>query len=565
MNQYQISPNPGGHRFTITAELAYRPGEINEIYLPVWIAGSYMRRDFSKYLSHLGAEDELGTPLVLQQVAPSRWLLDCRGLAGGGLVRLHYQFYGHDVSVRQCYLDHKRAIFNPAAACLTVKGLEQEPCSLAFDLGEKRQHWQVAPGALAFCTDYYELADTPFLLAEKLTKFSFPVQGVNHDFYISGDCSGFNLERLAEDCRRGCEEAHRLFGAFPPAIDDRYCFLLHLVEKGHGGLEHRRSSLLMQGRDAMATEEKYADLMGLIVHEYFHSWHVKDLKPATYQPYQLQAEQPDDLLWLFEGYTAYFDNYLLQRADIIGQQQYLDLIAADLEKLYRWPGRFVQTLAQSSIEAWTKFYAGGEDALNISVNYYCQGSFAALLTDLWLRQHGRSSLGQLLAQLWRNYRHSGRGLSEADFRQQAAELLPRELREEFNKLLDRLLHHPGELPLDEALLDFGLALERYSEHSCSPGFRWQGSRVSWLDEHSPAARAGVAVGDELLTIDGLSVADQGEFLKEKLLLNTPDREVRLQVRRDGEIFEFTFLLIAPELERVRLTVINQQQLSRWLD
>ena len=106
MNQYQISPNPGGHRFTITAELAYRPGEINEIYLPVWIAGSYMRRDFSKYLSHLGAQDELGTALPLQQVAPSRWLLDCRSLAGGGLVRLHYQFYGHDVSVRQCYLDH---------------------------------------------------------------------------------------------------------------------------------------------------------------------------------------------------------------------------------------------------------------------------------------------------------------------------------------------------------------------------------------------------------------------------------------------------------------------------
>lgn len=556
MSFYRITPRAGGHRFHIRAELTLTPNQINELYLPVWIAGSYTRRDFSKNLYGLRAE---GVPLRL--LGPGRWQLDAR--AGARTVVLDYEFYAHDLSVRQCYLDHQRGLFNPGAACVLIAGHEHEPCHLEISLDADHAGWTVAPAREVVCGDYHELADTPFLLGARLAHFDFDVAGVRHDFYISGDVSTFDLAKLRTDSQRGCQSAFDLFGAFPPTLGPRYCFMLHLLGQGHNGLEHRRSTLLMQRRDAMQTPKAYADLLGLIVHEYFHTWNVKDLKPATYQPYRLDTEQPDELLWLFEGYTAYFDNYLLQRAGLVSVGEYLGLLAADMESLYSRPGRHRQTLVQSSLEAWTKFYAGGENAASVGISYYIQGSLAALCLDLWLRRNSELTLATVLRQLWLNYRATGIGLSEALYREQVAALLPPARRDDFQRLLDRLLHSTEELPLAASLADFGVQMKRFAQHKAYPGFRYKEGRVVLLDENSPAARAGVAMGDRLVAVNGEALPDD-EALKAALLTPAPGTAIDLTVDRDGEAFTFHFPLLAPELDKVELTLSDPAASQRWL-
>jgi predicted metalloprotease with PDZ domain len=87
------------------------------------------------------------------------------------------------------------------------------------------------------------------------------------------------------------------------------------VDKGYGGLEHQHSTLLMMNKfdlpnpqlPSVMTEE-YQNYLALCSHEYFHLWWVTRAKPAELMPYQLQAEQYSTQLWLYEGFTSYFDD-----------------------------------------------------------------------------------------------------------------------------------------------------------------------------------------------------------------------------------------------------------------
>ena len=132
------------------------------------------------------------------------------------------------------------------------------------------------------------------------------------------------------------------------------------------------------------------------------------------------------MLWLFEGYTAYFDNLLLVRSGVIDVQTYLNLLAEDIARYRQTPGREHQTLAQSSYEAWTKLYNGGEDTANSSTSYYIQGALAAWSLDAWLRAHSDDgvSLQMLMHRLWHDYHQHGAGLDEERFLRLTADLLP---------------------------------------------------------------------------------------------------------------------------------------------
>ena len=53
--------------------------------------------------------------------------------------------------------------------------------------------------------------------------------------------------------------------------------------------------------------------------------------------------------------------------------------------MLRAPGRAVQSLADSSFDAWIKYYRQDENSPNAIVSYYVKGSLVALLLDLVLR------------------------------------------------------------------------------------------------------------------------------------------------------------------------------------
>ena len=56
--------------------------------------------------------------------------------------------------------------------------------------------------------------------------------------------------------------------------------------------------------------ENYRTFLGLVSHEYFHTWNVKRIKPAAFTPYDLDRENYTTQLWAFEGLTSYYDDLL---------------------------------------------------------------------------------------------------------------------------------------------------------------------------------------------------------------------------------------------------------------
>jgi predicted metalloprotease with PDZ domain len=205
---------------------------------------------------------------------------------------------------------------------------------------------------------------------------------------------------------------------------DRYVFMTMVVGEGYGGLEHRASTALICNRNDMPVKhnpemsEGYKAFLGLCSHEYFHTWNVKRIKPAVFADYDLRQESYTSLLWLFEGFTSYYDDLMLVRSGLIDEAAYLKLVSKTINGVLRGSGRLKQSVAESSFDAWTKYYRQDENSPNAIVSYYTKGSLVALGLDLTIRAEtaGKKSLDDVMrtvAALWPRFLH-------ADCRRQTA-------------------------------------------------------------------------------------------------------------------------------------------------
>ena len=592
---YRIeAADPHARLFTVTLTVAH-PQEQQELSLPVWIPGSYLVREFSKNLQRLSAQQGRRVPLL--QLDKHRWRATCR--TDRPLV-LTYEVCAYDSSVRTAWLDASRGFFNGTSVCLRVHGQEDAPHALEVASTAATAHWSVATGLTPQSIDkrgfgvyaashYDELVDCP---VEMGTFWSgqFTACGVAHRFVVAGAAPSFDGKRLLADTQKICETAIRFWhGKGKPPIKN-YLFMLNAVHDGYGGLEHRNSTALICGRrDLPRTGEArasdgYTTLLGLISHEYFHTWNVKRLRPAEFFRYDYSQENYTELLWFFEGFTSYYDDLLLRRAGLIDDATYLKLLAKATNQVLQTPGRSVQTVAQASFDAWVKYYRQDENTPNATVSYYTKGSLVALCLDLTLRREGKTTLDDVMRALWK--RCAGGPMTEADLRAELASLAGRS----FDNELDQWVHSTAELPLAELLAAHGVALKPEQPQLAQR----LGLRVT--ENHSvqlktvlrggPAEKAGMAAGDEWL---GLQVQGQGwriARLEDVAFYAGAATQVTAVVARDGRLLQLPMALpaalaaVAPGKSKpagqrgrkataatpdtISLTATDSTALGRWL-
>ena len=556
------------HYFEVTLTVP-QPAADLMLALPVWIAGSYMVRDFGRHLSGLSASQGR-RELAVEQLDKSRWRVGC---SGRGALQVRYRVYAFDNSVRAAFLDSQRGFFNGSSLCLRVLGREAEPHRL--QLGRLPAGWQVATAmapaadcaALAFeAADYDELLDHPVELG-RFWRGSFEAGGVDHEFVVAGALPGFDGARLLADTQRICAQQIAFWHAASPGVAEtapplrRYVFLLNAVADGYGGLEHRASTALIAARrdlprersDPMASGEGYATLLGLISHEYFHTWNVKRLKPAELVTIDHQAENYTRLLWFFEGFTSYYDDLMLLRSGLIDAPRYLRLLAKTLNAVAATPGRAVQSVAESSFDAWVKYYRVDENTPNATVSYYLKGSLVALAIDLSLRQQG-ANLDQVMRGLWQRCGGSTsagglaggnpghRPLTEHDIAEVLAEVAGRRMDEQ----LHDWVHGTDELPLAELLQATGVQVRpERAGFAAALGLRLSegpvtGVQVKSVLTGSAAALAGLSAGDELLAVGGWRIRrlDDAQAWVQRdqpfeLLLVRDQRVMTLRLRPDA--------------------------------
>ena len=508
------------HLWQVTLTIA-QPAAVQDLALPVWIPGSYLVREFSKHLQGLRATQG-GRNVALTQTGKASWQLRCDSAQA---LQVQYQVYAFDNSVRTAWLDDVRGFFNATSLCLRVAGQTDGPQRIEVLASAAMGGWQVATGlapvrtdARGFGTyqavDYDELADCPFELGA-FWSGEFVACGIAHRLVVAGALPSFDGERLLADTRTICETQIRFWhgqeGQSAKALTrqvpfSHYIFMLNAVPEGYGGLEHRNSTALIAARRDLPrvgeakTGEGYTTLLGLISHEYFHTWNVKRLWPAEFARYDYSQENYTDLLWFFEGFTSYYDDLLLRRSGLIDDATYCKLLTKTINQVLQTPGAGVQSVAQASRDAWIKYYRPDENTPNATVSYYTKGALVALCLDLRLRAQGNSTLDAVMRGLWQ--RCAAGPMREDDLLAVLQEQTGRSWAPE----IKAWVHSTRPLPLRELLSAQGLELqdepaalaERLGIRSAdSPA----GVQIKTVLSGSPALAAGLMARDEWLGVE----------------------------------------------------------------
>jgi predicted metalloprotease with PDZ domain len=422
--------------------------------------------------------------------------------------------HAYDNSVRTAWLDAQRGFFNPTSLCLRVWGQTDLPHVLELPAVQECPQWRVATSLRAMkinahgfgsytAANYDELADAPVEMSD-FWSGHFSSKGVPHRVVVTGAAPSFDGTRLLADMQAICDTEIAFWHGRGKAAHSHYVFLINAVADGYGGLEHQYSTALICKRDDLprkgeaTASDGYIGLLGLISHEYFHTWNVKRLRPAAFERYDYTQENYTDLLWFFEGFTSYYDDVLLCRAELISPAVYLKLLSKTINQVWQTPGRKRHSAAQSSFEAWTKYYRTDANSANLTVSYYTKGALIGLCLDLSLRQSGHS-LDEVMRGLWK--RCKAGPMTEQDLLAVLKDTTGRSWQRE----LKAWVHGTAELPVLDLLQAQGVSvLQDAAPMAQQLGLRVQENhavQIQTVLNGGAAEAAGFAPGDEWLGIE----------------------------------------------------------------
>lgn len=580
--------DPAAHLFEVELHLADVPAGLRSsgvmLSLPAWIPGSYMIREFARHIVAIEAASGQSR-LAITKVDKHTWQTDpC-----DGPLHVRYRVYAWDLSVRTAHFDDSHAFFNGSSVYLRIAELADSPCTVDIEPPDHLPEDALLRQARVATTlprrgarrwgfgrygaaSYDELIDHPVEIGV-FDLFSFRACGVPHHVVVSGrhDCDG---KRLVADLRPVCEAQIRFFEprtAAPPFAE--YLFLTQVVGDGHGGLEHRASTALICARNDLPyrgmaeASEGYRRFLGLASHEYFHSWHVKRIKPAAFVPYDLARENYTRQLWIFEGFTSYYDDLMLVRSAVTRATDYLDSLGKTISQVLRGPGRLHQSVAESSFDAWIKYYRQDEQSPNSIVSYYAKGALVGLAIDLTIRAQtaGRHSLDDVMRRLWvlygRNFDEQPAGLGENEF----AEVVEAATGLRLGREIRRWSETARDIDLVSLLEPFGV-LASFSAADKKPwiGARWatRGADLvlTTVLEGGPAHLAGLSAGDQLVAIAGLKADETA--LKARLARLRAGDSVDVHVFRRDELRQYTVKVAPPPATEARLSIVPKLSSAR---
>lgn len=512
--------NPNSHYFNVKMEISDVSSDELVVKMPVWAPGSYLVREFSKNLDQVKAYGETGVELPIEKIAKNAWKIK-RGKAK--LITVDYDVYAFELSVRTSFLDNSHGYVSGTGVFMYLDGNQDKPGTLTIRphrtfskittaLPRKKEGLSGDGTETEFVyTNYDQLVDCPIEIGNQEV-FNFTAAGVNHTVAMYG-IGNYNIEQLKVDMANIVESATKVFGQNP---NKEYTFIIHNVVDGQGGLEHTNSTTLSVNRWTYDGKE-YLGFLSLVAHEYFHLWNVKRIRPIELGPFNYDEENYTSLLWVMEGFTSYYDELLLLRAGYYDQEQYLKKFMSTLNYVEGSTGARVQPVAHASYDAWIKAYRPNENSSNTTVSYYSKGSIIAAMIDAMIidKTKGKKSLDDFLQVLYEDfYVKKGRGFTEMEFKEKLEKIVGKKLDDFFEKYI-----HGTEIPpYNEIFAPIGMNVTYSGEPSPDAGLRLGGSggivTVSRIRRDSPAEKAGLSVGDEIISVNGFRV-DKGsleEFL-----------------------------------------------------
>ena len=335
----------------------------------------------------------------------------------------------------------------------------------------------------------------------------FEVDGIPHYLANQAEESTWDGDRALSDVAKIVRHYREMWGSLPYT---KYVFLNLITESG-GGLEHGNSVCIMTNRWATSTRRAYLSWLGLVSHEYFHTWNVKRLRPVELGPFDYETENPTKSLWVAEGFTDYYAPLTLRRAGMSTQQEFLTGAGENgtegfsnvINSLQTTPGRLTQSVGQASFDAWIKLYRPDENSINTTISYYTKGAVVAWLLDAKIRKstNGAKTLDDLMRRSFERY-SGDLGYAPEQFKAVAEEVAGAPLKDFFW----RTVESTEELDYTEALDWFGL---RFRQPVNGLKKAWLGADtkidngrllITRIPRGTPAYTAGLNVEDEIIAL-----------------------------------------------------------------
>ena len=538
---YEVSfKEPQAHYADVEMDISGISKDYIDVKMPVWAPGSYLIREFSKNVEGFTAAD-VKKQLRTEKLTKNTW----RVYTGKSKsVQIKYSIYAFEVSVRTAFIDATHAFLSPTGIFMYLDkqlALESTVKIIPFEGWSKVSTGLPAVAGEKFtykAKNYDILFDSPIEVGNQ-DVFEFMAAGVKHEVAMYGG-GNYNADRLKVDMAKVVEQATAIYGENP---NKNYTFIVHNFSRGGGGLEHLNSTVLGASRDGYSTERGYNGFLNLVAHEYHHLWNVKRLRPVALGPFDYENENYTTDLWIAEGFTAYYENKFMLRAGFITPEEFVGTLTAAVSAVVNTPGAKVQSASEASFDAWIKYYRPNENSNNTTVSYYSKGEIVGMLMDLEIAHatKGAKSLDDVMKAMYLQCKSTGKGYTDAEYKAMVEKISGISFTDfwaryvngtyavEYGKYLGFAGIAVEDLNAGKNIPYLGLATKRTEGHIL----------ISAVSRNSGAWIAGLNVGDEVLSVDGIAaepvVEKTSSFIDKKagdiitVKVKRDDRDMNIKV------------------------------------
>ena len=548
--------------------------------LPKWSPGSYLIRDYARHIVNL--EVTLNKEKVFpKQKNSNNWEIYIKS---NGLIKIKYLVYCFDKSVRANYLDNDRLFLNGPSTFLRVKEFSDKKhqleikkhiflknkkitCSMNF-LKQKNLYQE---------TCYQEFIDHPLEISNTKNTHFYLAKNKFTLSFSNLNIKKIDLRKINSDIKKICNQIISFWGNNP---NKEYHFLINCEKNGYGGLEHKSSSALLIDEQSLPRtkniidREKYINFLGLCSHEYFHVWNVKRLKPKSLVNINFDSENYTSLLWFFEGFTSFYDDFLLLRSSLISPEEYIKIIEKKIDHYNFSPGNKIQNLADSSFYAWIMFYKAEDNYNNFFNNYYLTGSLVALMVDIEINHASNfeQSLDDLMKVLWSEFGKNEIGINEKNIFDKTRLLYGVKI----TSLLKSYVYDPKKLNFKNTFSKIGLAIEETKQKLNKPvsynnkiqlllGIRLKSISepiIKYISHESCLFKKDIKIDDKVLEINDFDFNSNKKEIYNSIF--TKVKKLKVIILRNGKkiTIKHTYLKLGLP---VKIKITDNIKFNSWIN
>lgn len=517
MIRYKLfQKHPASHYIYVDLHIDSIKSDTLELQLPAWRPGRYELGNFAKNIKHVDVFDGNEKALEFIKSTKDRWVIQTKGVTE---VKVTYSYFANELNAGACFADDTQVYVNPVHLCMYVPDRMHEEHVLELDIPD---NYTIAcqlkaNGKKLSAKNFDELADSPFIASAAIKTDHYEVEGVKYYLHFNGECDP-DLDRIKKHFKAFTESQIKFWGGTPI---DEYHFLFQVLPiKFYHGVEHQKSTVIVLGPGYNVNEGKtYEDLLGVSSHELFHLWNIKYIRPVEMLPYDFTKENYARTGYVYEGFTTYYGDVMLRKSSVFTDEQYFETLEERLQKHFHNYGRFNLSVADSSWETWLDGYVPGAPYRKTSI--YDEGNLLAFMLDILILRNtqNKRSLRDVCRVLYNEFGKKNKGYSEQDIIRLCEEAAGISLADFFKKYVYGT--EDFEPMLNECFDYVGLEMQKNPSHfKCESDFGFKVaeqahiSKVTLVAPYSPAWKAGLSMGDEIMSVNGSDIKnDLNHWLK----------------------------------------------------